>query len=102
MTNIVLYGGNEKDPRVGGGVGGTSAVTKNPTQHSQRIWVLTQGSLSVGEYAAKFEELARYCPYFEMDTDGSSKCAKFEVSLRPELKMTFGHRRDCKFSYIGQ
>ncbi|KAF1866319.1 hypothetical protein Lal_00024324 [Lupinus albus] len=25
MTNIVLYGGNEKDPRVGGGVDGTSA-----------------------------------------------------------------------------
>ncbi|KAF1895870.1 hypothetical protein Lal_00037987 [Lupinus albus] len=36
MTNIVLYGGNGKDPRVGGGVGGISAVTKNPTQYSPR------------------------------------------------------------------
>ncbi|KAF1870847.1 hypothetical protein Lal_00030157 [Lupinus albus] len=34
MTNIVLYGGNGKNPRVGGGVSGTSVVTKNPTQHS--------------------------------------------------------------------
>ncbi|KAF1868301.1 hypothetical protein Lal_00000694 [Lupinus albus] len=44
---------------------------------------LEEGSLLVGEYATKFEELARYCPYFEMDTDGRSKCAKFEVGLRP-------------------
>ncbi|KAF1888625.1 hypothetical protein Lal_00011399 [Lupinus albus] len=29
--------GMRKDPRVGGGVGGTSAIIKNSTQHSPRV-----------------------------------------------------------------
>ncbi|KAF1891404.1 hypothetical protein Lal_00017037 [Lupinus albus] len=43
MTNIVLYGGMRKDPKVGGGVGGTYEVAKNQTQHSPRVefWVVT-------------------------------------------------------------
>ncbi|KAF1894418.1 hypothetical protein Lal_00027115 [Lupinus albus] len=43
-----------------------------------------------GEYATKFEELAIYCPYYELEVDGQSKCAKFESSLKPKLKMMFG------------
>ncbi|KAF1866096.1 hypothetical protein Lal_00045019, partial [Lupinus albus] len=31
---------------------------------------LEQGSMSVGEYAAIFEELARFCPYSELEMDG--------------------------------
>jgi len=44
---------------------------------------LKQGSLSVAEYAAKFEELSRFCPYAE----GAmvSKCVKFESGLRLEI-----------------
>ncbi|KAF1883351.1 hypothetical protein Lal_00042233 [Lupinus albus] len=34
---------------------------------------LEQGNMSVGEYAAKFEELARFCPYSELEVDGRSK-----------------------------
>ncbi|KAF1862595.1 hypothetical protein Lal_00014135 [Lupinus albus] len=47
---------------------------------------LEQGDLSVEEYAAKFEELARYCPYYELEVDGWSKCTKFESGLKPKLK----------------
>ncbi|KAE9616072.1 hypothetical protein Lalb_Chr04g0261901 [Lupinus albus] len=39
MTNIVLCGGMRKDPKVGGGVGGTREVAKNQTQHSSRYGV---------------------------------------------------------------
>lgn len=53
---------------------------------------LEQGNMTVGEYAAKFEELAKYCPYYDLDADGRSKCAKFEIGLKPELKMMFGHQ----------
>ncbi|KAF1892983.1 hypothetical protein Lal_00039296 [Lupinus albus] len=42
--------------------------------------------MSVGEYATKFEELARFCPYTELEVDGRSKCFKFESGLRPKLK----------------
>ncbi|KAF1881569.1 hypothetical protein Lal_00021424 [Lupinus albus] len=34
MTNIVFMVGMRKDPKVGGGVGGTCEVAKNQTQHS--------------------------------------------------------------------
>ncbi|KAF1892769.1 hypothetical protein Lal_00042663 [Lupinus albus] len=53
---------------------------------------LEQGNMTVREYAAMFEELAKYCPYYEMDTNGRSKYAKFEVGLKPELKMMFGQQ----------
>ncbi|KAF1884431.1 hypothetical protein Lal_00028309 [Lupinus albus] len=39
---------------------------------------LERGNMSVGEYAAKFEELARFCPYSDLEVDGRSKCSKFE------------------------
>ncbi|KAF1858887.1 hypothetical protein Lal_00043022 [Lupinus albus] len=32
-----------------------------------------------------------------MDADGRSKCAKFEVGLKPELKMMFGHQEITDF-----
>ncbi|KAF1896014.1 hypothetical protein Lal_00033454 [Lupinus albus] len=48
---------------------------------------LEQGNMIVGEYAAKYEELARYCPYYELEVDGRSKCAKFVSGLKPKLKM---------------
>ncbi|KAF1888512.1 hypothetical protein Lal_00011285 [Lupinus albus] len=49
------------------------------------------------DYAAKFEELARFGPYYELEVDGRSKCSKFESGLKPKLKMTFGHQEISNF-----
>jgi len=46
---------------------------------------LKQGSLSVAEYAAKIEELSRFCPYINVEDAMVSKCVKFESGLRPEI-----------------
>ncbi|KAF1892743.1 hypothetical protein Lal_00042635 [Lupinus albus] len=56
--------------------------------------------MSVGEYAAKFEELARFCPYSELEVDGRSKCSKFESGLRPKLKMMFRHQEIADFATL--
>ncbi|KAF1859170.1 hypothetical protein Lal_00001001 [Lupinus albus] len=61
---------------------------------------LEQGNMSVGEYAAKFEELARFCPYSELEVDGRSKCSKFESGLRPKLKRMFGHQEIANFATL--
>ncbi|KAF1881606.1 hypothetical protein Lal_00039822 [Lupinus albus] len=58
---------------------------------------LEQGDMSVGRYAAKFEELARFCPYSALEMDGRSKCSKFESGLRPKLKTMFGHQEIADF-----
>ncbi|KAF1877071.1 hypothetical protein Lal_00033625 [Lupinus albus] len=58
---------------------------------------LEQGDMSVGDYAAKFEELARFCPYSPLEMDRRSKCSKFESGLRPKLKMMFGHQDIADF-----
>jgi len=46
---------------------------------------LKQGSLYVAEYAAKFEELSRFCPYINVKDAMVSKCVKFESRLRLEI-----------------
>ena len=46
---------------------------------------LKQGSSSVVEYAAKFEELSRFCSYINAEGAIVSKCVKFESGLRPEI-----------------
>ncbi|KAF1886062.1 hypothetical protein Lal_00021343 [Lupinus albus] len=51
----------------------------------------------VGDYAAKFEELARFCPYSALEMDGRSKCSKFESGLKTKLKMMFGHQEIADF-----
>ncbi|KAF1864542.1 hypothetical protein Lal_00021967 [Lupinus albus] len=61
---------------------------------------LEQGNMSVGEYAAKFEELARFCPYSELEVDGRSKCSKFVSGLRPKLKMMFTHQEIVDFATL--
>lgn len=46
---------------------------------------LKQENRSVVEYAAKFEELSRFCPYINADDAMVSKCVKFESRLRPNI-----------------
>ena len=46
---------------------------------------LKQENLCVAEYATKFEELSRFCPYINAEDAMVSKCGKFESGLRPEI-----------------
>ncbi|XP_058733135.1 uncharacterized protein LOC131604728 [Vicia villosa] len=47
---------------------------------------LKQGSLTVAEYAARFEELVQYWAHYNTEEAMTSKCLKFENGLRPEIK----------------
>ncbi|XP_058726547.1 uncharacterized protein LOC131597904 [Vicia villosa] len=47
---------------------------------------LKQGSLTVAEYAARFEDLVQYCAHYHTEEAMTSKCLKFENGLRPEIK----------------
>ena len=46
---------------------------------------LQQGDMSIGEYVAKFEELARFSWYLKSDPEGEWKAIKFEQGLRPDI-----------------
>jgi len=46
---------------------------------------LKQGSMSVAEYAAKYEEISRFCRYINVEDAIVSKCVKFENGLRPDI-----------------
>jgi len=46
---------------------------------------LKQDNLSVAEYAAKFEELSRFCPYINVEVAMVSKYVKFESGLKLEI-----------------
>ena len=61
---------------------------------------LTQGSMSVGEYAAKFEELSRYYPHYHNANGERSKCVKFESGLRPEIKEAIRLQEIRQFSIL--
>ncbi|KAF1894750.1 hypothetical protein Lal_00021043 [Lupinus albus] len=69
-------------------------------QKKMEFLKLEQGNMSVGEYAAKFEELARFCPYSELEVDGRSKCSKFESDLRSKLKRMFRHQEIADFATL--
>ena len=49
---------------------------------------LKQWSITVGEYASKFEELGKYSTFFYHPED-RIKCIKFENGLRSELTRNF-------------
>jgi len=46
---------------------------------------LKQGSMSIVEYAANYEELSRFCPYINAEDAMVSRCVKCENGLRPEI-----------------
>ena len=48
---------------------------------------LKQGSMTVAEYVARFENLVRYFPHYQGKAGERFKCVKFINGLRPEVKM---------------
>ncbi|MCI19955.1 hypothetical protein A2U01_0041115, partial [Trifolium medium] len=51
---------------------------------------LKQGNMSVAEYAAKFESLSAFSPYYNTVEAEYDKCVKFESGLRPDIKQLIG------------
>ena len=56
--------------------------------------------MSVSEYAVKFEELPRFCPYINAAGVEVSKCLKFENELRPEIKQFIEYEQIRQFSVL--
>jgi len=47
---------------------------------------LTQGNMTMGKYAMKFEKLSRYHLHYHNALDDRPRCVKFTNGLRPEIK----------------
>lgn len=56
-----------------------------------------QGTMSVGQYAAKFEELAQFHSSYRDVANENSKCIKFENGLRPDIKAAIGYQQIRNF-----
>ena len=67
---------------------------------SLNISTATQGNGTVDEYAAKFEELIKFCPHYNTANDERSKCLKFINGLRPEIKKAMGYQQITWFSEL--
>ena len=58
---------------------------------------LKRGNMTVVEYAAKFEELVKFCPHYNGAAAKGLKCIKFESELHHEIKQYIGIRRFTDF-----
>ncbi|XP_050914936.1 uncharacterized protein LOC127129865 [Lathyrus oleraceus] len=61
---------------------------------------LKQGNGVVVEYAAKFEELIKFCPHYNIANAERSKCLKFVNGLRPDIKKAMGYQQITRFSKL--
>lgn len=61
---------------------------------------LKQGSMSVAEYAAKFQELSQFCPYINEEGAEQSKFIKFDNVLRPEIYQYVGFHEIRDFATL--
>ncbi|GAU10215.1 hypothetical protein TSUD_420210, partial [Trifolium subterraneum] len=61
---------------------------------------LEQGSMTVAEYAKKFDELSRFCPHINAAEAEASKCVKFEGGLRPDIKKAVGYQEIRSFASL--
>ncbi|GAU10237.1 hypothetical protein TSUD_422540, partial [Trifolium subterraneum] len=61
---------------------------------------LEQGSLSVAEYAAKFESLCAFSPHYNTPEAENDKCVKFESGLRPDIKHIIGFAEIRNFTTL--
>ncbi|KAL2330321.1 hypothetical protein Fmac_017902 [Flemingia macrophylla] len=53
---------------------------------------LKQGDNTVAEYAAKFDELVRYCLHYQGEAGERAKCIKFVNGLRPDVKIFINYQ----------
>src|ERR1051325_10017712 len=61
---------------------------------------LKQGSGTVAKYAAKFQELIKYCPHYNTTNTERSKCLKFVNGLRPDVKKVISYQQITCFSEL--
>ncbi|MCI49281.1 hypothetical protein A2U01_0070525, partial [Trifolium medium] len=61
---------------------------------------LKQGNMIVAEYAAKFESLSVFSPYYNTAETEYDKCVKFESGLRHEVKHLIGFSEIRDFSTL--
>lgn len=59
-----------------------------------------QRNMTVVEYVAKFEELVKFCPYYNGAALEGSKYIKFENGLHLEIKQGIGYQEAHKFSTL--
>ena len=59
-----------------------SAKNEKETEFIQR----RQGSMTIGQYVAKFEEIPKSSSYVKSNLDGCWKATKFEWGLRPKIR----------------
>ncbi|XP_027337114.1 uncharacterized protein LOC113850769 [Abrus precatorius] len=55
-------------------------------QKAREFLKLKQGSMTVGEYATKFQELMKYWPHYQHKDGEEDLCAQFEHRLRPDIR----------------
>ncbi|XP_028236628.1 uncharacterized protein LOC114415960 [Glycine soja] len=61
---------------------------------------LKQESMTVAEYAARFENLVRYFPHYQGEAGERSKCVKFVNGLRPKVKMMVNYHGIHNFAQL--
>ncbi|XP_058733245.1 uncharacterized protein LOC131604847 [Vicia villosa] len=58
---------------------------------------LKQGNGTVAEYAARFQELIKYCPHYNTMNEESSKCLKFVNGLQPDIMKAIDYQQITRF-----
>ena len=61
---------------------------------------LKQGNGTVAEYAARFQELIKYYPHYNIMNVERPKCLKFVNSLRPDIKKAIGYQQITHFAEL--
>jgi hypothetical protein len=61
---------------------------------------LKQGNGTVADYAARFQELIKYCPHYNTANAERSKCLKFVNGLRHDIKKAIGYQQITRFTEL--
>ncbi|XP_058769561.1 uncharacterized protein LOC131643369 [Vicia villosa] len=61
---------------------------------------MKQGNGTVAEYTARFQELIKYCPHYNIMNAERSKCLKFLNGLRHDIKKAIGYQHITRFAKL--